>query len=299
MSNIHRLFVNLIILAGAQFFSIQSAYAASDFIIFSYDRPMQLYALLESTEHYLKGIATTCVIYRTSDNQFEQGYEIVKHRFVDAHFIAQGSDPKADFKPLFIQALRNCSSAYILFAPDDIIVKNYADLEICTQKMEESGAYGFFLRLGTHLDMCYSMNQPQPLPPLTDLGNTILCWTFNSGSLDWNYPNNVDMTIYRRNDIVQTLETSHYTSPNKMESAWAKNNGSVSNKKGLCFRDSIIVNIPVNCVQKDYANNQMNSWTPRQLLDMFKAGKKIDISQLKGIKNQSCHINYDLAFVER
>ena len=38
--------------------------AIADFIIFSYDRPMQLYALLESTEHYLTGIDSTTIICR-------------------------------------------------------------------------------------------------------------------------------------------------------------------------------------------------------------------------------------------
>lgn len=299
MLTYHRLLISLFTLTSAQYFCLSTAQANTDFIIFSYDRPMQLYALLESTEHYLTGIASTTVLYRTSDERFARSYGTVQQRFPLVKFIAQSTDPKNDFKPLLLRAFKNGKSPYILFAPDDIIVKNYADLELCIQKMEEYGAYGFFLRLGTHLDTCYAVAKPQPLPPLTTLGDNLCSWKFKDGSLDWGYPNNVDMTIYRKNEIIKNLEASNYTSPNKMESAWASTQGSVSNRKGLCFCDSVIVNIPVNCVQKDYVNNHMNAWTTVQLLEFFETGKKIDITQLKGIKNKSCHINHELTFIPR
>lgn len=273
--------------------------ATADFIIFSYDRPMQLYAVLESAEQYLKGIASTTVIYRTSNNRVEQGYQQVKKQFPSVHFMHQDSTSKSDFKPLVVQACRAGLSSYIFFAPDDIIIKNYADLDFCIKKIEEYGAYGFFLRLGTHLDTCYTMAQPQPLPSLTTLNDNLYQWTFKSGTYDWGYPNNVDMTIYRKNDILQNLEQNSYTNPNTMESRWARNSGTVIHRTGLCFGDSIIVNIPVNRVQDVYQNIHMNSWTPLQLLELFESGKKIDISKLAGIKNKSCHIDFELTFINR
>ena len=274
-------------------------YTAADFIIFSYNRPMQLYAVLESTEHYVTGLASISVIYRSSDERYEQCYQIVRQQFPYVQFIKQGSQPKKDFQPLTLQAIKAGTSPYVLFAPDDIIVKNYVDLHLCIQKLEEYGAYGFYLRLGTHLKYCYAESKILPLPQITPIEN--LCqWTFKHGIGDWGYPNNVDMTIYRKNDILWQLEGTTYTSPNTMEGHWAGlYQKHAANKTGLCFRDSVVVNIPVNLTQEDWVNPYMHSWTTLQLLELFQAGKKIDISPISGIKNKSCHINFDLTFIDR
>jgi hypothetical protein len=270
-----------------------------DFIIFSYDRPMQLYALLESTEKYLTGIASMTVIYRTSSERFENSYQIVKQQFPYVQYIKQGANPRKDFRHLVLQACNAGSSFYLIFAPDDVIVKNYADLDYCIQKMEEYNAYGFFLRLGTHLEHCYAETKPMPVPPLTYVDNNLCQWTFKDGTGDWRYSNNVDMTLYRKKDILWQLEANTYSSPNTMESCWAGYQKNVVNRKSLCFRDSIIVNIPANLIQEDWHNPCMYSWSTLQLLELFESGFKIDINKLDGIKNKSCHMNYELTFIER
>jgi hypothetical protein len=280
------------------FFSLSPLHATADFIIFSYDRPMQLYAVLESAEHYLTGVASTTVIYRTSDKRFENGYQLVKKQFPYVQFICQGVNPKADFKLLVLQAFKAGTSHYILFAPDDIIVKNYADLDFCIQKMEEYRAYGFYLRLGTHLDRCYTQSISQPIPPLTSLADNLYAWTFKDGTGDWKYPNNVDMTIYRKKEILDKLEANSYSSPNTMESLLARYQDKVIHRTGLCFGDSVIVNVPVNLIQEDWINAYMHSWTPLQLLELFESGKKIDISKLAGIQNKSCHIDFEFTFID-
>src|SRR5271154_2417996 len=54
---------------------------AADLIIFSYDRPLQLYAFLESVQRYVTGIGQTSIIYRTSGQDFDAGYQIVQSTF--------------------------------------------------------------------------------------------------------------------------------------------------------------------------------------------------------------------------
>ena len=222
MIKCHQLLFGLIVLTITQYSCMPNIHAVADFIIFSYDRPMQLYALLESTEHYLTGIDCTTVIYRTSDIRFAHAYKIVQQRFAHVQFVSQGNNPQGDFKPLLMKALKESKSSYILFAPDDIIVKNYADLQVCAKAMEEYNAYGFFLRLGTHLNASYAYAQPQPIPPLADLNNNLCSWTFadSDSKFDWGYPNNVDMTIYRKSETQTILETKSFTNPYTMEASW-------------------------------------------------------------------------------
>lgn len=272
---------------------------AADFVIFSYDRPIQLYALLESTEQYLKGIEHITVLYRASNSRFEQSYQEVYKQFPTVNFLQQGTNPRQDFKPLFLQACNAGTSNYILFAPDDIIVKNHADLDCCAQVLQTHGAYAFFLRLGTHLNYNYPHKKHSPLPPLQLIDTDLYSWTLCNGTFDWGYPNNVDMTLYRKDTIMHDLSNLSYINPNTLEAAWAGIAGRMLHKTGLCFEHSIVVNIPVNRVQNDYQNNFMNSWNTLELLELFEAGKKIDIQPLSGILNTSSHMEYELTFIQR
>ena len=42
----------------------------ADLVIFSYNRPLQLYALLESITNYVTGLDKIMVIYRSSDARY-------------------------------------------------------------------------------------------------------------------------------------------------------------------------------------------------------------------------------------
>src|SRR5205807_715644 len=73
---------------------------AADILIFSFDRPLQLYACPESIQRYITGFENLTVLYRASERPFADGYQKVKEAFPLVHFIAQSmKDPKRDFKP--------------------------------------------------------------------------------------------------------------------------------------------------------------------------------------------------------
>lgn len=279
--------------------SIDLSLQTVDLIIFSFDRPLQLYALLESIEVHLTGIERTTVIYRSSNEHFNDAYVTVKQRFPAVIFLKQCTQPAYDFKPLILQAVRSGKTPYICFAVDDLVVKLSADLRMATQALCKYNAYGFFLRMGAHLTACYTENQDQPLPSLTPLSDSMLSWTFSDGKCDWNYAHTVDMTIYRKQDLITQLMTMDYANPNRLEGIWARYARAQKNKKGICFADSAVVNIPCNRVQEVCHNRHMNSWSTEQLLEKFNAGLKIDIHSLYGIKNESCHISYPLTFIAR
>ena len=126
-----------------------------DLVIFSYDRPLQLYALLESVEKYLTGLSSTTIIYRISNERFRLSYNTVKNRFSHCTYRQQGNTPGQDFKPLTIEATFGGNSDYILFGVDDIIVKDFVDLDYCVQALENNEAYGFYLRMGSNLIQSY------------------------------------------------------------------------------------------------------------------------------------------------
>ena len=241
----------------------------ADLVVFSYDRPLQLYAFLESAQKYVTGVGQLSVIYRASGQAFKDGYDVVRADFPHAIFYAQGSNPARDFKPLTLKASFESPSNYILFAVDDIVVKDTVDLEQCINALEKHEAYAFFLRLGMNLNYCYPENRFQPVPRLKREEQDIYSWRFSESILDWRYPLTVDMTLYRKKDIEGDLRVISYSTPNWLEGTWTCKIGRVVHNRGLCFGKSKIVNTPLNRVQTSRPGNRAMDISPQELLAQF------------------------------
>jgi len=268
-----------------------------DIIIFSFDRPLQLYALLESIETYMSGVGDIRIIYRSSNNDYENGYQIVKENFPNTIFLKQGANPKKDFKPLTMKSLRESQHGYIVFAVDDIIVKDFVDLEHAAEILRETNAYGFYLRLGLHITYCYAENKTQPIPKHNHVIDNVYSWHFKDGRYDWCYPNTVDMTIYKKDEILKEFPSFGFSNPNTLEANWHIRRKRIMHRKGLCCHHSKIINIPVNRVQNTFRNRNMNSLSPKELLEIFYKGLKVDIAALFKINNKGVHEPYNLTFV--
>ncbi|MFC1841581.1 hypothetical protein ACFLYA_00750 [Candidatus Dependentiae bacterium] len=269
-----------------------------DLIAFSYNRPLQLHSFFESVDKYVSGLNNIYVIYRSGNLYYDQAYEEVMNIFKDACFVRQGKHPRKDFKPLLLQCFYDSPSEYIVFAVDDIIVKDYFDISECLYSLKHSDAYGFYLRLGENVTTNYNGNaRVDHRPPLEEISESVYRFRFNEGKNDWAYPNTVDMTIYKKSEIERDLKEMNYSSPNTLEGVWASRGD--LNKFGLCFSFSKIINIPLNIVQEDWRNPHNNSLTAKVLLDTWNDGLKIDIDYFFRINNSSPHIQEAPVFIER
>jgi len=273
-----------------------------DLIVFSFDRPLQLYALLESIKKNIKDINSYQVIYRASSSDFEQAYEVVKSHFSHINFKRQ-QNPPHDFKPLLLDSITSQSSAYIIFAVDDIVVKEPISLIECIRKMEEYKAYGFYLRIGLNLKYCYATRehtlQPQAVPPHRIVENKYCLWNFNQGVSDWNYPHSVDMTLYRKSDVIAPLRSLNYSAPNSLEGSWAGQAQQILSRIGICYTTTGIVNIPLNIVNQEWANHHMHWKDTNELLRIFNQGMKINIEPIQHMQNLSPQAHYEPAFITR
>lgn len=270
----------------------------ADILVFSFDRPLQLYACLESIQRYLTGFQTLSVLYRASNEGFNDGYKKVMDAFPKVRFVAQSmKDPKHDFKPKLNKLVFDSPSEYILFAVDDIIVKDFCDLRYCMEQMEKTGAYGFYLRMGRHITYCYQFDRAQSLPKSHPLSNELYAWDFRSGEYDWGFANSLDMTLFRKEEIRKPFEELKYKTPNSLEYNWTAN-FKPPRSLGLYFEVSKIVNIPMNIVGRT-GNPHMNYLNPDELLAKFNQGLKVDIEPLYKIENQSPHLDYIPDFIMR
>lgn len=272
--------------------SIVQANNNADLIIFSFNRPLQLQALLESINYYITGLHRIKVIYRTTSDRAQNCYNSIAQHFPHVQFMQQSSNPHADFKPLTQRALVESDADYVVFAVDDIVIKDYIEMDHAIGLMQEMNAYGFYLRMGLHLDYCYTMNKPQQVPPVTECAPHVFSWTLATGEYDWGYPNTVDMTIYHKKDVIHVFNDMTYYTPNSLEGLWSMRAGSVINRIGLCYASSKIVNLPLNQVQRDGANRNMSMLEPDEQIELFEQGKKIDWQKLYCVDNKSAHMAY-------
>lgn len=269
-----------------------------DYVIFSYDRPLQLYALLESSEKYFTGLQETHVIYRSSNIDYDKAYKEVFNRFPWAIPHKQSSKPKEDFKPLVLKSVFSptSDSPYIMFAVDDILVTDFVNLCYCSKALENEGALGFYLRLGKNISFCYMLNKETPVPKGEMVTSSVFRWKFKKGAGDWNYPHTVDMTIYRKSDVQAFLVNSDYANPNQLEHTWAKQ--ADNSLYGLCFEFSKNINLPLNLVNLS-TNRCEHLFTPVDLLAKFNQGLKIDVDAFYMKRNISPHVDYMPSFIRR
>src|SRR3990167_3919378 len=208
-----------------------------DFVIYSYDRPMQLYALLESMKkNIIGGLGEVHIIYRSSNNRYSTAYDNVIKSFNDFKFHKQGKRPQADFKPLVIKSAFESPNEYVSFVVDDIILKDKCNLNTCIKYLNCTNAYCFLLRLGKNINRCYTMKIDTPMPSsFKNIGEDIFIWTFKDGLGDWNFPSNNDMTIYKKSDIRKSLEEIEqiYFTNTFYEPYWCTKTD--RNLQGLCF----------------------------------------------------------------
>lgn len=271
-----------------------------DLVVFSYNRPMQLFAFLESTKEHVEGLRKIFVIYR-EEQTYHQGYEIVKQAFPEVIYYKQSNtQPKKDFKPLVMRAAfgkENKQANYLIFAVDDIIVKDKINLLRDIESLKSTHAYGFYYRLGKHVTYCYSCSLYQGIPPFVTIGEDCFKWQFKEGEGDWDYGNSVDFVLYEKSSIYRDINTMHFTFPNDLEGGWA--NRQDKEKFGLCHETSKIVNIPMNLVSTICGNRAMHIYSTEELNSLFLDNLKIDIRPYFQVKNISAHADITPSFIPR
>ena len=269
----------------------------SDVMAFSYDRPLQLYAFLESLRKYVKNVGQVYIIYRFSSSDYEKGYNIVKQDFPHVHFIPQNhTNARSEFKSLVMKHTFK-SDGYITFATDDLIIKDSIDFAKDIEALEKTQMFGFYYRHGKSIDQSYTQNRYVGVPNLVELGDDLYCWQFAKGDGSWAYPNSVDFVLYRKKDVKAAFEGFYFTFPNDLEARWHRQSN--LSGYGLCHAESKMVNFPLNLVSVEFGNRASNEYSIEVLLKLFLKGKKIDLKPLHRLKNRAPHMEIKPTFVKR
>jgi len=218
-----------------------------DLVIYSYNRPLQVYALLESIETFVQGTGQISIICKATTTDYEAAYKIVEQNFPFAQFFMQNNslDGK-DFKPLVKQCAFDTPNDYVSFIVDDVIVTDNIDLCYCVKMLKKTKAYGFYLRNGKNTTYSFMGKRETPVPPHKIVEKDLYIWKFRDGIRHhWNYPNSNDMVVYKKSDIEDSLMSLKFNST-IYEGPWSCKTD--PNKYGLFFDHSKMVNVSMNLV---------------------------------------------------
>jgi hypothetical protein len=163
--------------------------------------------------------------------------------------------------------------------------------------LEKTGAYGFYLRFGRHIQQSYSQKKLQSIPPSIPLSNGVFAWDFRKGESDWGCVNLMDMTLYRKADLRQTFTELKYKNPIALEKIWARQ--TPSHPIGLYFEQSRMVNVPFNLTASPDNSLHTSFMTGEELLVKFNQGFKIDIDPFYQIENPSPLCEFAPEFIPR
>lgn len=263
-------------------------------IVFSMDRPMQLFALLESYYRLNSTPERLYILYKASTHCFEKGYNEVVESFKDKDLVFI---KETNFRDDLLEVLSEIDSEFIFFLVDDIIFTRSYSLNdfLC---LENRNKYILSLRLGENLDYCYTRQQPQKLPKFKGVAG-FRSWNWSEGEHDWNYIFSVDGHVYNRFEILEMSRHVFFKAPNSYESSMNLFRFLLRKKEGLCYQSSVLVNACINRVQNEVSNIS-GGVTALEMQKLWSSNQKIDISSFNNLNNRSAHVEINtLSIISR
>ena len=208
-------------------------------IIFSFNRAMQLDALLSSINFYWATLNyNVTIIYNTTDNNYDKGYNILQQRYKNFAFIKETNVitgypfqcyfsvfnlkkiikykhcrlKKSNFRKLLNSLISKTNAKFITFLTDDSIFIRDVKInqEILSWIANNPYANSFSLRLGNNID--------KPSKILT-IENNIINWKYSDFKKykNWGYPFSVDGHIYEKKALMRILSKVIFNNPSTLE----------------------------------------------------------------------------------
>ena len=256
------------------------------FIVFSMNRACQLDAFLSSMYMMLpeNPEIKLSVLYKVSNNDYEQGYDIVKSTYPNINYHRE-TIIKEDIRVLSSDP----DIRYIGFFCDDDVWKY--PLSFTSEEFKEFDTnhqiISLSLRMSPLINKCYSMGGISTPPPNFEGPLHVWDWTDPTLSGDWSYPMSVDGGIFRKSLIDFYLDNIPFRNVTELEGHMA----AASQRhipKMICFKDAPLFNIPLNIASEVSTNINMNI-SKEYLNERFLKGDRIDTEFYAGFKNVSPH----------
>lgn len=245
---------------------------------------MQLDALLETMQrHMVHPYHRVTVLYRASNEEYSEGYTILKRDNVEIQWVNETS-----FKSDLLSILG--SDGLVVFHTDDDVyfgdVDEFALLEdeVC-----------FSLRLGLNISYCYSLDLPETVQRASVTGSRV-SWDWRcQGVGSFSYPLSLNGHVLRANEIRSLVDRAAFSNPSELESAlheerWA------TRPRMASFSTSRVVSIPANVVSHTFPNRHGSLFSTHELNQRFLRGERIAADQMSFAAVASCHEEIRFSF---
>lgn len=234
-------------------------------IVCSKDRALQMYTLLATYFELVKNPAPLVIIYNASTAAHAKAYAQVAKAFEKAPVPVEWVK-ETTFREAINEVLAKIKTRNMFFLVDDIVLIRPLDLKLAA----EIDAYNSILsfRLSPHLRRSYTMNVPQ-LPPAfkpAPEGKELLEFKWYEAGNEWSYPYSMDGHVFPTAEIRVITRLATFKAPNTYEGALMEFADLAEHRRGLCYRESQILNLPLNRVQNEVENIAGNV-SPEYLLE--------------------------------
>jgi len=252
-------------------------------IIFSFNRALQLDTLLDSlVQNWKSPEYFISVIYNTSDDDYERGYQIVQEKFspfpvafckessvadkpqIDTFFTLDNvkrylkypclRHPKSNFRSLLLRVIKDNPSKFLMFMTDDAMFIK----EVCISQHifswlgDKSESRQFSLRIGERLN-----NQPRGI---IQKEKEYLKWNMYDAPMmtNWGYNFSVDAHIYNKEVITRILDQLWFINPNTLEDPVCR---AIRKRKmmgeAMAYDEPRVLSFPINMVQSVVQNESL------------------------------------------
>lgn len=267
-------------------------------IIFSKDRALQLYSLLNSYSDLVINKVPLTIIYKTSNKYHEKSYNELKKIFLKKKSQFNFIKEESSFYHTLLKLLKKINVKNIFFLVDDIVFIKKTNLNLA--KKIDSNKYILSLRHSPKLNRSYTANTIQPPPNISkhkDLNDILEFNWFEKGN-EWSDPWSVDGQILSTAEVRAISKISNFYGPNTFETSLKTFNSICTNRKGLCYANSKILNLPFNRVQNEVFNLS-GKITPEYLLDKWNEGMMLDTNYLLSYSPTSTHEEHKIKLKKR
>lgn len=252
-------------------------------IVFSKGRPMQLHAYLESLLKYSEIKQSDIqVLYCPTEGI---RYEKVMNTFAEVKWYTEQK-----FEEDLKRAVK-AAGEYIMFGCDDVVFTHSFSLNKAADYLEKNDdVFGFSMRLGNNIE---------PHPVNVKCHDGVMEWNWQeAGMLHFDYPWELDCTLYRKSDVEKLIAEEEKTikNPNYFEAMINDDNrdSRITRKHMACNQATgCAVVITVNRVQDSYQNGFDDS----MLTDIVSLDKQyndedntLDIEKISAKGNNKVHV---------
>lgn len=249
-------------------------------LVWSKDRACQLDFLLRSIDKFSPNTFDTIVIYKASNEKYEEAYQKLTVNKV------RESD-SANFRKLTLDAIRQSKEKWLGVSTDDTVV--YLPFVISEKDLDGIDVFSLRCGLNTVVQDPHKQTYQPPLHNYIDEGNTI-SWDFTKYHPhdNYGYPFGLDMHLYRRDKFLALISSFDWKNTNELET------GLFHRKMHILpvirsFKQSVAFNVPVNNMSGATVAGKFYANSIESLNDLFLQGQRISMNSLNNVIVSGAH----------